>query len=114
MFDPCWSSRFGRAGAPFADTVAAVASPTAMVRTSRCIMKVLLALPARSAPRRVAYFGNHEDKVSSSDCGHCLRQLKLRRKCRTIGKECRVFGILIGADQKAVTPVALDGRKIEV
>src|SRR5205085_8697320 len=36
------------------------------------------------------------------------------RKCRTIGNECRVFGILIGADQKAVTPVALDGCKIEV
>ena len=31
-----------------------------------------------------------------------------------LGKECRVFSILIGADQKAVTPVALDGRKIEV
>jgi len=29
-------------------------------------MKVLLAPSARSAPRRVAYFGNHEDKVSSS------------------------------------------------
>jgi hypothetical protein len=38
----------------------------------------------------------------------------LCRKCRTIGNECRVFGILIGADQKAVTPVALDGCKIEV
>ena len=39
---------------------------------------------------------------------------QLRRKCRTIGNECRVFAILIGADQKPVTPVGLDGYKIEV
>jgi len=38
----------------------------------------------------------------------------LRRKGCAIGKERRVFGILIGADQKPVTPVTLDGRKIEV
>jgi len=49
-----------------------------------------------------------------NDYRHCRREPKLRRKCRTIGKECRVFGVLIGADQKPVTPVALDGRKIEV
>src|SRR5205823_722995 len=52
--------------------------------------------------------------VQRNDCGHCLRQPKLRRKSWTIGKERRVFTILIGADQKPVTPVALDGRKIEV
>ena len=49
-----------------------------------------------------------------NDGRHCLREPKLCRKCRTIGNECRVFGILIGADQKAVTPVAVDGRKIEL
>src|SRR3977135_3538471 len=52
--------------------------------------------------------------VQRNDCGYCLSEPQLRRKCWTIGKECRVFGILIGADQKAVTPVTLDGRKVEV
>src|SRR5437660_8724167 len=48
------------------------------------------------------------------DCSNCLTKPNQIRKCRTIGKERSVFAILIRADQKPVTPVTLDGRKIEV
>src|ERR1700731_1935038 len=51
--------------------------------------------------------------VQGSDCRHGLRQTEQRRECRTIGDERRILDIPIGADQKPVTPVALDGRKIE-